>query len=250
MVSLLILGIVSFAAWFVSMLAGGGSPLVLIPLVSILFGAQAVAPVITTGMFVGNAQRTIYFWRDIDWQLTFWQIPGAIAGSIFGVYVFTQIDLEWMQLFVGVALLLMVGNYFFNSQNKSSTLQLQPWHFLPISWINSFASALVGSTGPILNPIYLSYGLEKEPMIATKSVNVAFMHLIKLGSYLVLGVLDWQYVAYGLVIGMAAIPANWLGRIVLSRMSSEQFRQIVFTFIAISGIFMVWEQRGVLLLAW
>lgn len=43
------------------MLAGGGSPFILLPVVSLLLGAQAVAPVITTGLLIGNAQRGLFF---------------------------------------------------------------------------------------------------------------------------------------------------------------------------------------------
>jgi hypothetical protein len=71
----------SFVAWFLSMLAGGGSPFILIPLISLLLGAQVVAPVITVGLLVGNTQRGLFFWRQIDWTVTAWYIPGASHWS-------------------------------------------------------------------------------------------------------------------------------------------------------------------------
>ena len=92
------LSVVSFFAWIVSTLAGGGSPFVLIPLINLLMGASSVPPVITIGMFFGNAHRVFLFWREIDWQLTAWYAPGAIAGAILGAYTFTQIHLDWLQI--------------------------------------------------------------------------------------------------------------------------------------------------------
>ncbi len=62
--------VASFIAWFLSMLAGGGSPFILIPLISVLLSAQAVAPVITVGLLIGNGQRGIFFWRQVDWTVT------------------------------------------------------------------------------------------------------------------------------------------------------------------------------------
>ena len=76
----------SFVAWFLSMLAGGGSPFILIPLISLWIGVQAVAPVITTGLLVGNTQRSLFFWRDIDWTVTAWYVPGAVVGALIGCY--------------------------------------------------------------------------------------------------------------------------------------------------------------------
>ncbi|MGJ3254344.1 MAG: sulfite exporter TauE/SafE family protein [Elainellaceae cyanobacterium] len=243
--TLLLLGTVSFIAWFFSMLAAGGSPFILIPLVTVLVGSQAVAPVITTGMLVGNVQRVVFFWRDIDWMLTLWYLPGAIAGAVLGAYVFTQIHLEWLQAVLGIALLAMVANYWLGKYLKHTQyhVKIRAWHFLPISFFYAFGSGLVGSVGPVMNPAYLSYGLVKDKMIATKSLNVAITHVIKLVTYIALGALTKPFLIYGLIIGCAAIPANWLGKLVLDRMSNEQFRQVVFAFVGISGIFMIWQQR-------
>lgn len=239
-----LLAIASFAAWFFSMLAGGGSPLVLIPLISLLIGAQAVAPTITVGLLIGNTQRSLFFWQEIDWTVTAWYLPGAVIGALLGSYAFSQMHLEWLQLVVGIGLLLIVLNYLIGKQERSFSVKV--WYFLPISLLNALGSAFIGSTGPIMNPVYLNYGLEKERMVATKSLNKAFLHMVKLLAYGALGVLNWEYLGYGLVIGLAAIPANWCGKQVLERMSNQQFRQAIFTFVAFSGVWMLWQQRQLL----
>ncbi|MGF1497385.1 MAG: sulfite exporter TauE/SafE family protein [Elainellaceae cyanobacterium] len=246
MISLVILGLASFVAWFFSMLAGGGSPFILIPLVTVMLGSQAVAPVITTGMLAGNAQRVVFFWRDVDVPVTLWHLPGAIAGAVVGGYVLTFIHLEWLQLLMGGGLILMVVSQGFGKKERS--FPVQTWHFLPYSFFYAFLSALLGSTGPIMNPVYLNYGLDKERMIATKSTNVLIVHIAKVLTYLALGTLTQTYLAYGLLIGTAAIPANYLGKLILDRMSSQQFRQAVLGFVAISGAMMLWEQRNLLLI--
>lgn len=241
---LILLGLVSFIAWFISMLAGGGSPLILIPLVSFIFGAQAVAPVITIGLLVGNSQRVLFFWRDIDWQVTLWYLPGAIAGAILGSYIFTQVHLEGLQILIALALLLMVANYWVGKREQAFPVQV--WQFLPLAFLYACGSGLIGSTGPIMNPVYLNYGLIKQQMVATKSINVVVVHTVKLITYITLGALSLPYLTAGLIIGLAAIPANWLGQIVLKQLSNEQFRQLVFTVMAISGVLMLWQQRGLL----
>lgn len=235
------LALVSFVAWFISTLAGGGSPLILIPLVNFLLGSQAVAPVITTGMLLGNSQRIFMFWRDINWPVTLWFLPGAIVGAIAGAYAFTQIHLDWLQLFIG---LFIVGTVFsFGFGKKERTFTVKAWQFLPAGFLFAFVSGIIGSSGPVMNPLYLNYGLVKEQMIATKATNVVVVHVAKMLTYAALGVLTPQYLGYGLIIGLAAAPANWVGRYVLSKMSEQQFRQVVLATMAISGALMVWGQR-------
>lgn len=231
----------SFLAWFLSMLAGGGSPFILIPMISLLLGTPAVAPVITTGLLIGNTQRGISFWHHVDWRVTAWYVPGAVVGAIIGGYGLTQIHIEGLQLLLGVGLLTMVGYSLLAP--KDDQFVVKAWYFLPLSFINAIGSGLIGSTGPVMNPLYLNYGLEKEAMVATKAFNKAVLHLVKLTAYAAFGSLSSDYLLYGLVIGLGAIPANWLGKMVLEKMSAQQFRQLVFAFVAVSGVTMIWQQR-------
>ncbi|MGB3768153.1 MAG: sulfite exporter TauE/SafE family protein [Phormidesmis sp.] len=241
---LVLLASVSFAAWFISMLVGGGSPLILIPLVTLLLGAQSVAPVLTIGSVLGNAQRGLLLWKHVDWSLTLWQVPGVVTGSLLGAYAFTKIEAEGLQIFIAIALLYLVLYALLRDRLNLPAFSFQAWHFLPLGFLNAIASGLIGSTGPILNPAYLSYGLEKESMVATRAANLTLTHTVKILAYTALGVLSPKLVGYGLVIGLAALPANWLGKKVLERMSADQFQFAVVSFIGLSGIWMLWQQRA------
>ena len=46
-----------------------------------------------------------------------------------------------------------------------------------------------------------------------------------------------------LVIGITAIPANWIGQMALKKISDEQFRQFVIALVTISGLLILWQQR-------
>lgn len=248
--TLLILASVSLVMWFLSLLAGGGSPLVLIPLVQSLFGAEAVPPVITLGMLVGNGHRSVMFWRQINGPTTLWYLPGAIAGALIGSYGLSRLHFDQLQVIIAIALVLMALNHWLGAWLASHwpqkhlfpwtlpSLSVQPWYFLPTAFLNAIASSLIGSTGPIMNPLYLSYGLVKEDMIATKAFHKTVLHLVKLIAYGSFGMLTAPDLGHGLVIGLASLPANWLGRQVLQRMSVDTFRQWVFGFIAVSGLWM------------
>ena len=241
---LVLLSSVSFAAWFISMLVGGGSPLLLIPLVTLLLGAPSVAPVLTIGSVLGNIQRSVLLWKHIDWKLTLWQMPGVIAGSLIGAYAFTKVRAEGLQFFIAIALLYMMVHSLLSHRIRMPAISIKAWHFLPLGFCNAVVSGLVGSTGPLLNPAYLSYGLEKERMIATRAAGFTLTHLIKIIAYAVLGVFSPSLIGYGLVVGCAALPANWLGRKVLEKMSAEQFQMAAVSFVGLSGVWMLWQQRA------
>ncbi|PZV14746.1 MAG: sulfite exporter TauE/SafE family protein [Pseudanabaena sp.] len=292
------LSVVSFFAWIVSTLAGGGSPFVLIPLVNLLMGAASVPPVITIGMFFGNAHRVLLFWSEIDWELTAWYAPGAITGAVLGAYTFTKIHLDWMQIVI--AIFLIVSAVLFGLEKSpekaaaednakhlklvdnskdleeieelieinqlgelselsdlgqsalipkavKSKFQLQAWHIMPAGFLKAYVSGLVGTTGPVLNPFYLRYGLVKEKMLATKAAHMTIIHVVKIITYGALAAMSKEQILAGLAIGLAAIPANLIGKYLLSRMSHQQFRQVVLAFMAIGGSWMLWQQRTLFL---
>lgn len=239
--TIFLLALASFVAWFISSIAGGGSPFIIIPMVNLLMESQAIPPVVTTGMLLGNLERVFLFSQDIDWRLTWWYLPGAVPGAILGAFVFTRTPLQWLQVLLGLFLVSSLFSFGFGKKERS--FQVDGWFFLPAGFIYAFLSGLIGSIGPVLNPFYLNYGLVKEKMIATKSAHVLVVHVAKIVTYAALGALTLPYLGYGLVIGIAAAPANWLGHLALQKISDEQFRQIVIAFVTISGLLILWDQR-------
>lgn len=268
--NLFYLSIVSFLAWIVSTLAGGGSPFVLMPMINLLMGAEFVPPVITVGMFMGNAHRVFLFWQYINWELTLWYLPGAILGAILGAYTFTKVHLEWLQLIIGIFLVVSAILFALEKRSDASPLlevtgsvaedsadeslnqtipddktlkpsfwTLQAWHILPAGFLKAFVSGLVGTTGPVLNPFYLRYGLVKEQLLATKAAHMVIIHVVKIATYGVLAALSQTELIAGLAIGLAAIPANLVGKVLVERLSASQFRQIVLAFMTLGGIWMV-----------
>jgi hypothetical protein len=234
------LTLASFASWFISSLAGGGTPMLLIPLIGFFLGSTAVPPVLTIGMLLGHPQRLFLYWQDINWLLMRWYLPGAIAGAILGAFTFTQIHLDWLPILL--ALFLIISTLSYGWGEKSQFFQVQSWYFLPAGFIFAFLSGLMGSTGPLLNPLYLNYGLNKEELIATKSAHLMVVHLAKIMTYGILGALTLPHLGYGLILGIAAIPGNWLGQIVLKQMSEQRFRQVVVTFVTLSSIYLLWNE--------
>ncbi|MFP4133971.1 MAG: sulfite exporter TauE/SafE family protein [Halothece sp.] len=234
----------SCIGWFLSSLAGGGSPLILIPVMSLFLEASVIPPIITIGMLFGNGQRVALYWQEIDLELTRWYLPGAILGAIAGVFLFTKLQLEWLALLLGLLLITSIFSY--RLAEKLPIFKVKKWFFLPAGFIYAFLSGFMGSTGPLLNPLYLNYGLEKEKMIGTKSAHVLVVHVVKIITYISFGVLSSSIVYYGLIIGVGAFPGNWLGQKVLGRMEVRQFRQITIAFVLISGFMLIWKQRHII----
>jgi uncharacterized membrane protein YfcA len=115
--------------------------------------------------------------------------------------------------------------------------------FLPLGFFVALFSGIVGELGPVLNPFFVNYGIEKERLIATKSVNSVVMQFVKLGSYTAFGALRWEFVGYGIVVGIAASLASWTGKKFLSRLNGKSFRRGMVVVMMITGCAMLWQER-------
>ncbi|OLT59546.1 sulfite exporter TauE/SafE family protein [Moorena bouillonii] len=244
--SYLWLTLASIIGWFVSTLAGGGSSFLLMPIVGFFLGTLAIPPTITTGAIIGNAQRAVAYRQKINWTVICWELPGAIIGACLGAFLLTQIPVRWLSFLVGLFLVISGINLIF--KNKNQSFSVRAWYFLPAGFVYSFLSGIIGSMGPLLAPFYLNYGLQKEELLATQAVNRMVVHIVKLIAYAIFGTLTLNYLGYGIIIGIAAFPGNFIGNLVLEKMSPQLFRNLVIAFVIFSGIFLLWEQRQLLMI--
>lgn len=236
----LILGVSGFFAWIISTLSGGGGSLLLVPVITIVVGAQAVAPIVSLSTLIAEPSRVYLFWKQIEWPLVYWYLPGAIPGAYLGAYIFTHLKAEWLQIILGIFLISTVVQYRWGEKKKSFTVKR--WYFLLAGFLVALFSGIIGEIGPVLNPLYLNYGAVKDEMIGTKSVNGLVMQLIKLGTYTAFGVMTGPLLGYGLLIGLVATLANVVGKRVLKSMDEKRFRQVVITVMVVSGLVMIGDQ--------
>ncbi|RVH08675.1 sulfite exporter TauE/SafE family protein [Sinorhizobium meliloti] len=247
MLDYLFLFAAGFVAWIVSTIGGGGGALLLVPLIGFIAGTQAVAPVATLATLVAGSGRAFVFWKEIEWSVVKWGLPGALLGGFLGAVLFATAPAEWVQIFVGLFLVSTVVQYRFG--RKERTFEAAKWWFFPAELITGFLDGLIGAVGPVMNTLYLNAGITKERMIGTKTAVSLPTHLVKIGTYTTLGAMAGHLWLFGLAAGLGALISNWMARRMLKGMSDMNFRAIVVGFMALSGVFMIWEQRQILLSA-
>lgn len=227
------------AAFTLSTLTAGGGAMMLLPVLHFTIGVQATAPVLNFANFIGRPVRLVLFWKHIDWSLNLVYIPAASIGAVLGAWLFSTLSLPILQFFLGL-FLITTGVQFRFGQKKRS-FKMERWQFIPIGFVVAFISSLIGSTGPVLNPFYLNYGLEKEALIATKTANSFFVGILQLGTYVFFDALHGKMWAYGICLGIGISIGSYIGKKLLKRISAKQFRQYVLYMMVISGIVILWR---------
>jgi uncharacterized protein len=229
-----------------STLSGGGASLLLMPLIAYTVGVKSVAPIMTLGIGLSSSSRVFYFWKEIDWNLFRWLFPSTIFGAILGARLFAELSSDYLQILIGL-LLVSTALQLFTKKEKEDTIKrfkIKAWHFAPVGFVISFLSGLIGGVGPLMNSMYLSYGMKKESLIGTRSSNAVLLHLMKILSYTYFGFVNSDVLKYGLIVGGSAIVCNYIGKQILGKISEDTFRSIVVSTMIISGILMLWRHRN------
>ena len=237
---LAILFVAGIVAFIISTISGGGGALILVPFLNFLIGTTKTAPVINLGTFIGRPARLILFWKYINWKVFWYYVPAAILGAWIAGWFFTKIDASWLQILVGIFLISTVFQYRFGKKERSFPVKL--WYFIPLGFLVSLLGTIIGALGPILNPFYLNLGLDKEELIATKTVNSFFLGISQIGSYAFFGILYKELWIYGIALGLGAVIGNIIGKKFLSRMKSSTFRKLLILLMVISGILLIYNQ--------
>ena len=230
--------VLGIAAFILSTISGGGGALVLVPVLNWLIGVSNTAPVLNLGSFLGRPARLIIFWKHIQWRVCLYYAPAAIVGAGVGSWLFSSFRIEWLQVVVGLFLISTVWQFRFGKKKKSFDVQL--WHFAPIGLLVSVLGTIIGALGPVLNPFYLNYGLEKEELIATKTANSFLMGISQISSYAFFGLLHNQLWIYGIALGLGATIGNVVGKRFLSTMKSTTFRKWLIVLMMVSGVLLIY----------
>jgi len=238
--ALLVLG--AIVIFILSTLSGGGASLLLMPLITFTMGAKSVAPVMTLGIAMSSSSRIYYFWKHIDWNLFKVLFPSTILGSFLGARLFAELSSDYLQIIIGVFLLATVYQ-FFQKEKTVYTRKIKTWHFVPIGFLISFLSGLIGGVGPLMNSAYINYGMTKESLIGTRSANAVVLHLTKILSYAYFGYVTGEVLKFGIILGISAVLGNYIGKILLGKISEVTFRKIVISTMVVSGALMLHRHR-------
>jgi len=231
----------AFIIFILSTLTGGGASLLLMPLVALVVGVKAVAPVMAISIGMSSTSKVFFFWRYIDWKLFAWLFPSTIVGSLIGARMFATLSADFLQILIGLLLLSTIFQW--NRKEKKTGFKVKAWHFAPMGLVVAFLSGLIGGVGPLMNSAYLNYGISKESLLGTRSANAILLHITKIISYAYYGYVTGEVLKFGIMIGISSMIAVYFGKLILSKISELLFRKIVVASMVASGILMLWKNK-------
>jgi uncharacterized protein len=188
-------------------IAGFGAGILLLPVAAWTLGIRAAVPVLTVTMLFGN-----------------------LAGA----------SSDWLGRAIGAFLLASVPLRRFLTSGR---LHVRAAHFPFVGGAVGLLSALVVTTGPVVTPFFLSYGLRRGAFIATEAVCAGAMHVARGLVFARYRMISGETLLIGLVLGATMFAGAWIGRRMLDRMSDRVFLAIIEVLLVGMGLQMLLVPR-------
>lgn len=229
------IALVAAAALIASTLAavaGFGGAAVLLPVLVAVFGVRLAIPILTVAQLVGNGSRVWFNRHEVDRQVVGWFTVGAVPLALLGGLLFAAAPLSALVRVLGAFLL---GTVVWRNIRTGPPHRPPTHSFALIGAGFSFASALLGSVGPLMAPFFLAYGLVKGAYIGTEAAATVVMHVVKLVAYTGTAVLGVQAAAVGLALGPVMVLGSFLGKRIVDRLPERVFVLVIEAVLIVAG---------------
>ena len=213
---------VSFITSFISAIVGLGGGVILLGIFALILDPIAIIPVHGVVQAASNAGRLVTLIGRVHTPVIIPFILGSCVGATMGGFTFAQINPEFVQLFVGLFIILTVFKLFPAIKTK---------HLAIVGVVSSFLTILVGGAGSFAAAVVNSIRLEKLTHIATLASMLLIQHFMKV---IVFGFLGFAYAPYVSLIGLMILSGfmgTLIGRVVVVHLNEEIFRKLLNIFL-------------------
>lgn len=212
----LIAGLLSGAVGF-----GGG--MVLLPVVTSIYGIEVAVPVCTIAQLGSNLSKVIMGWRDIQWKQVGFFLLTAAPLTALGAIGFGVADKQLMSRILCVFLIVFAVMKIMGKMN----LPHRPATMLVGGGITGFVNGMLGLSGPLSSAVFLTLDLTPVAYIATEATSATIMHIIKILVYNKLNLVNTEILLNGALIAVTMIVGNMVAMRTIRRFHTKTYQRIV-----------------------
>jgi hypothetical protein len=237
--TLIIIFIVSFLAFSISAICGGGAGLMLIPILGRLLPISQVPAALSIGTFTSSASRLVIFKKNVSWHIVKYFVPSALPAVWLGAWLLKYVNPVYLEIAMGLFLISNLTFLFKKPKELNDTEKPRNSILALIGFSAGFLSGLTGAVGLLFNRFYLRYGLTKEEIVATRAANEIILHLVKIVLYFLFGLITMKVVYIGIIVAFSAILSSWTMKWLLPKLSETSFKKIGYFAMVFSGFLML-----------
>ncbi|WP_077338193.1 sulfite exporter TauE/SafE family protein [Pseudocolwellia agarivorans] len=166
-----------------------------------------------------NAARCLLLRDSIVWRMC---IPFGIGATI-GIAATTFFLIQYISETVALATLLFLLLYTLFKPKKLPSIKLAPNQFIGVGLLTGSLGIVAGAIDPLLGAFFIRDDLDKEQIVATKSMMQLMTHLLKIPAVIALGFVFSAHLPMMLFFSSIAILGTYVGVVLLKKVSPNVF---------------------------
>ena len=235
MLTYLLIGICGIAAGAVSGVVGTGSSIIMLPVLSLVFGPKAAIPIMAIASIAGNASRVVAWRRQINLRAFTCYTVAAVPAAVLGVRTLWMMPVEVSNLCIGLFFFALIVLRRFG---RTRGLRLGSRQMALAGGVVGYLTGVVYSTGPLTIPIFAGFGLSRGALLATEAAASIAVYLAKTLAFGAVGGLPLPVLGNGLAVGAALAVGTFAGKRFVLGMSEATFSLLIDGMLACAGLVM------------
>ena len=225
-------GLVVALAYWVRGMAGFGSGLIAVPLLTLISPVTAVVPVVVSLDYVGSASQGVRNLRDIAWREQIVLVPFMLIGILAGLFLLTGLPTDMLAKTLGV-FVIAFGIYQLRPARPARGSRFAATY---CGVLGGLLGTLFGTGGPFY-AIYLNLrALDKSAFRATFALNFLIDGGVRLIAYAVMGLLNRETLVHVLVALPIVAGGLFAGGHIQTGLSQRTFVQLIAILLLGSGV--------------
>lgn len=225
-------GLVLLLAYIVRGIAGFGSGLIAVPLLSLVFPVTTVVPIVVSLDYVGSASQGIKNLEQIAWREQLVLIPFMLLGIGLGLFVLGAVPAAVLPKALGGFVII----YAIYQMLPLPALRGSRLVASGCGLLGGLIGTLFGTGGPFYAIYFNLRALQKSVFRATFATNFLIDGGVRLAAYAVMGLFRWETLLYLLAALPIAGAGLYIGGHMHAGFSQQAFVRLISLLLLGSGL--------------
>ncbi len=214
-------------------IGGFGSSLFFIPIASYFLDFHSVLGITALFHVSSNLAKIFFFREGFNKQVILYLGIPAVIFVVLGAYLSNYINPFWAELFLAIFLIVLSSILLiFKNIEVKPTVQ----NSVLGGVFSGFIAGLIGTGGAVRGMVLAAFNLKTEVFIATSAVIDLGIDASRSVVYFLNGFVHYDDLYLIPLLLIISILGTYIGKLILKKISQEQFKNIVLVLILITGI--------------
>ncbi|GFZ76125.1 hypothetical protein GCM10011531_01110 [Aquaticitalea lipolytica] len=228
--------ILSILAEILGTIGGFGSSVFFVPIANMFFDFQSVLGITALYHLSSNVTKIAFFKKGLDKRIVLYLgVPAIIFVSI-GAYFSKYLDPKILTYILGVFLIILSLLFLIFKQLK---ILPKTRNAIIGGSLSGLSAGLLGTGGAIRGITLAAFKMDKNKFIATSAVIDLGIDFSRSIVYYFNGYMRKEHLYLVPILLVVSVVGTWIGKLILNKMSQEQFRNLVLILILLIGIISV-----------